>query len=95
MKVGARRVRIEQERLGAIVPGRDGGEHLLHRVGIGHVAAAQERQGAQAERAAQHLAAIDAFDQRLVLGEQALIDRTGGAEPRSGRRTNAHGHSPV
>ena len=73
----------EQEGLDQIVPARHGGQHALHRAAVGDVATGQQRQRAEADRAAQQAAAVDLRDERLVLGEDALIDRCCGPEERS------------
>ena len=60
-------IRPENEFLHAVVPGRNRAQHALHLVGFGDVTAGQQRQRAEAERAAQHVAAVDFLDQSLVL----------------------------
>ena len=53
----------EQEFLRKIVPRGRAFEHGLHCLVLGHIATSQEGERAQAERAAQDLAAVDLADQ--------------------------------
>ena len=74
--IGRRQVvRPEQEVPAPVVPARNGAQHALHRAAVGDIATGQQRQRAEADRAAQQLAAVDLLDERPVLLEHALIDR--------------------
>ena len=64
----------EQELLHHVVPARDALQRALHGVLVGDVAAGQHRQRAEADGAAQQLAAVDLGDELLVVVEHALID---------------------
>ena len=75
-------IRPEDEFLHAVVPGRNRAQHALNLIGFGDVAAGQQRQRAEAKRAAQHVAAIDFLDQRLVLAQDPLVDPPLGPEHR-------------
>ena len=57
----------EDEGLHPVVPARHRAQHRLHLVGFADVATGQQRQGAEAQRAAQHVAAIDPLDEAPVL----------------------------
>ena len=71
----ARACWVEQERLHAVVPFRHRRSTLCTALAVGDVAAGEHRQRAEADRAAQDLAAVDLLDQLAVLLEHALVDR--------------------
>ena len=67
-------MRIEQQRLHAVVEVGHRAQHRLHRVGIAHRAAGQHGERAERHRAAQQIAPVDIGDQFAAVIERRLVD---------------------
>jgi hypothetical protein len=59
---------------GVVIPSRDGTQGDLNLVILGDIASGQQRERAQAQGAFEHIAPLDARQERLIFVKHALVD---------------------
>jgi hypothetical protein len=70
----------EDRFLHAVVPVRNRAQGRLHGIVLADAASGEEGQSPEAQRAFQHIAAVDRLDQALVLAHRRLVHAAGGPE---------------